>query len=70
MIEGTGNKVQLPAPRRRDNGELLYKINLDEFAGKQVILTGRGVSAPQSERPDAPLRAVKVLEVSSVKLAK
>lgn len=70
LLQGSGNKVQLPSPRRRENGQLLDKIDLDEFAGKRVILTGRGISARRSERPDAPVQAVKVIEITSVKLAK
>ena len=70
ITEGSGNKVALPAPRRRDNGELIDKINLEEYTGKNVILTGRGLTAKTSERPDATTRVVKVLEITSVKLAK
>jgi RNA polymerase sigma factor (sigma-70 family) len=70
LQEEKGNKVQLPSPRRRENGDLVDKFDLDDYVGKQVVITGRAITAKRSERPDAVREPIKMLTITEIKLKK
>ncbi len=70
LAEKDGNKVQLPAPRRNDAGQLLDDYDLAEFIDKEVVVTGQAVLARKSEKVDAARQATRLLVISEIKLKK
>jgi hypothetical protein len=66
LVEEGGNKVQLPAPRRKEDGTLLDKFELENYVGKKVSLTGRTVFVRTSEKPNAARRAVRMLTITEL----
>jgi RNA polymerase sigma factor (sigma-70 family) len=68
LTEPNGNVVQLPPPRKNDAGDPLGGINLDDFVGKEVVVSGSAQTARQSEREDLPRKVTKLLATTEIKL--
>lgn len=67
LTEKNGNKISLPPPRKNEAGKPLDKYDLEDFVGREVVVTGRAVLAKESERPDAPLRVTELLSITEIK---
>jgi RNA polymerase sigma factor (sigma-70 family) len=69
LLEKSGNRVQLPAPRRNEAGDLLEDHKLESFVGKQVTVSGRALMVRRGEGDNAPVQAMKLFSISEIKLA-